>query len=324
MKEAETSPTTGIKINIDGQGNYYEEQSIFEFVLELESNNAYLSDIVLSTGEVDEENPENSTYKEYDLTPEFDKGTFTYNVEILEYIDKMNLKITKDYEKSTIIMKVPKRDENDNLMYEDDGTTIVYQEYEITDSNNLTQEVLTEFVLNKLGEPDTIIELKVMAEDGYTTNTYQIIIKRPYGTIKGTIQYDMIEQNENPDIDKTTDLNFYKTGRFNWNELKDIFGQIYENPATYDDLDELDKDLYMTSNADGTYEIYLIPGSYDLQIDKRGFLDFIITNIEVTDGAVINLGNRILTAGDVNRDRSNRIGRYSRSCGTYGCYYRRC
>ena len=131
------------------------------------------------------------------------------------------------------------------------------------------------------------------------------MIKRPYGTIKGTIQYDVIEQNENPDIDKTTDLNIYKTGRFNWDELKDIFGDIYEDPATYDDLDALDQEIYSKSNSDGTYEIYVVPGSYDLQKDRRGFLDYIVTNIEVSEGSVIDLGNRILTAGDVNRDRSN-------------------
>ena len=40
----------------------------------------------------------------------------------------------------------------------------------------------------------------------------------------------------------TTDLNIYKTGKFNWNELKDIFGEIYENPKTYNDLDQIEKE----------------------------------------------------------------------------------
>mgnify|MGYP000435497610 CR=1 FL=1 len=98
--------------------------------------------------------------------------------------------------------------------------------------------------LNKLGEPDTLIEVIVTAEDGKTQETYKISIHRPYGTIKGNIKYDTIEENENPDIDKTTDLNIYKTGKFNWDGLKDIFGEIYENPKTYDDLDQIEKDQY--------------------------------------------------------------------------------
>lgn len=297
IEDQTTSPTTGIKINTNIQ-DCYEDPSTFIFTNKTASNNATLNNLILSTGTDD------STYKEYDLTPTFNKQNKEYSLELNEYINEMNIEAEMADEKSTMKIKVPIKDE--------DGQTIIYKEKDLL---NKTKMPVT---LNKLGEPDTLIEVIVTAEDGKTQETYKISIHRPYGTIKGNIKYDTIEENENPDIDKTTDLNIYKTGKFNWDELKDIFGEIYENPKTYDDLDQIEKDQYEQSNTDGSYEIYVIPGTYDLQIDKKGFLDCIIKNIEVKENGVINLENKVLVAGDINRDRSNRTRRYSRDGGSYG------
>ena len=287
IEDQTTSPTTGIKINVNIQDSY-EEQSTFIFTNKTTSSDATLNNLILSTGI---EGSEDYTYKKYDLTPIFDKQNKEYSLELNEYINEMNIEAEVSDEKSTMKIKVPTKDE--------DGQTIIYEEKELL---NKTKMPVT---LNKLGEPDTLIEVIVTAEDGKTQETYKISIHRPYGTIKGSIKYDTIEENENPDINKTTDLNIYKTGKFNWDELKDIFGEIYENPKTYDDLDQIEKDQYEQSNADGSYEIYVIPGTYDLQIDKKGFLDCIIKNIEVTENEVIDLENKVLIAGDINRDRSN-------------------
>lgn len=287
IEDQTTSPTTGIKINVNIQDSY-EEQSTFIFTNKTTSSDATLNNLILSTGI---EGSEDYTYKKYDLTPIFDKQNKEYSLELNEYINEMNIEAEVSDEKSTMKIKVPTRDE--------DGQTIIYEEKELL---NKTKMPVT---LNKLGEPDTLIEVIVTAEDGKTQETYKISIHRPYGTIKGSIKYDTIEENENPDINKTTDLNIYKTGKFNWDELKDIFGEIYENPKTYDDLDQIEKDQYEQSNADGSYEIYVIPGTYDLQIDKKGFLDCIIKNIEVTENGVVDLENKVLVAGDINRDRSN-------------------
>lgn len=287
IEDQTTSPTTGIKINVNIQDSY-EEQSTFIFTNKTTSSDATLNNLILSTGI---EGSEDYTYKKYDLTPIFDKQNKEYSLELNEYINEMNIEAEVSDEKSTMKIKVPTKDE--------DGQTIIYEEKELL---NKTKMPVT---LNKLGEPDTLIEVIVTAEDGKTQETYKISIHRPYGTIKGSIKYDTIEENENPDINKTTDLNIYKTGKFNWDELKDIFGEIYENPKTYDDLDQIEKDQYEQSNADGSYEIYVIPGTYDLQIDKKGFLDCIIKNIEVTENEVVDLENKVLVAGDINRDRSN-------------------
>lgn len=292
VEDQTTSPTTGIKINTNIQ-DCYEDPSTFIFTDKTASNNATLNNLILST------QTDNSTYKEYDLVPTFDKQNKEYSLELNEYIDEMNIEAEVSDEKSTMKIKVPKKAE--------DGKTIIYEEKDLL---NKTKMPVT---LNKLGEPDTLLEVTVTAEDGKTQETYKISIHRPYGIIRGSIKYDTIEENENPDIDKTTDLNIYKTGKFNWDELKDIFGEIYENPKTYNDLDQIEKDQYEQSNPDGSYEIYVIPGIYDLQIDKKGFLDCIIKNIEVTENGVIDLENKVLIAGDINRDRSYWTRRYSRA-----------
>lgn len=257
-----TSPKTGIKIIIDGS-TYYENQSTFRFTDKSASRNADLSNIKLSNGNEDDEN-----YKEYALKPSFDKNTLEYTTELLEYVDKVNLEVTKDDEKSSIVIKQPKHDENGNLVFEDDGSTIVYEETSLDDLKN-------EIVLNKLGEPDTVIELKVTAEDEVTTKTYKITIHRPYGTIKGSIH------TVNSNDVHIADVKVYNNSdQIDW-----------ENISSHDELDNYKTVLNKKTNEDGTYEIKVIPGNYDVLIDKVAYLDYIVTTIQVNENDEIDLDN---------------------------------
>ena len=257
-----TSPKTGIKIIIDGR-TYYENQSTFRFTDKSASRNADLSNIKLSNGNEDDEN-----YKEYALNPSFDKNTLEYTTELLEYVDKVNLEVTKDDEKSSIVIKQPKHDENGNLVFEDDGSTIVYEETSLDDLKN-------EIVLNKLGEPDTVIELKVTAEDEVTTKTYKITIHRPYGTIKGSIH------TVNSNDVHIADVKVYNNSdQIDW-----------ENISSHDELDNYKTVLNKKTNEDGTYEIKVIPGNYDVLIDKVAYLDYIVTTIQVNENDEIDLDN---------------------------------
>lgn len=257
-----TSPKTGIKIIIDGS-TYYENQSTFRFTDKSASRNADLSNIKLSNGNEDDEN-----YKEYVLNPSFDKNTLEYTTELLEYVDKVNLEVTKDDEKSSIVIKQPKHDENGNLVFEDDGSTIVYEETNLDDLKN-------EIVLNKLGEPDTVIELKVTAEDEVTTKTYKITIHRPYGTIKGSIH------TVNSNDVHIADVKVYNNSdQIDW-----------ENISSHDELDNYKTVLNKKTNEDGTYEIKVIPGNYDVLIDKVAYLDYIVTTIQVNENDEIDLDN---------------------------------
>ena len=257
-----TSPKTGIKIIIDGS-TYYENQSTFRFTDKSASRNADLSNIKLSNGNEDDEN-----YKEYALNPSFDKNTLEYTTELLEYVDKVNLEVTKDDEKSSIVIKQPKHDENGNLVFEDDGSTIVYEETSLDDLKN-------EIVLNKLGEQDTVIELKVTAEDEVTTKTYKITIHRPYGTIKGSIH------TVNSNDVHIADVKVYNNSdQIDW-----------ENISSHDELDNYKTVLNKKTNEDGTYEIKVIPGNYDVLIDKVAYLDYIVTTIQVNENDEIDLDN---------------------------------
>ena len=257
-----TSPKTGIKIIIDGS-TYYENQSTFRFTDKSASRNADLSNIKLSNGNEDDEN-----YKEYALNPSFDKNTLEYTTKLLEYVDKVNLEVTKDDEKSSIVIKQPKHDENGNLVFEDDGSTIVYEETSLDDLKN-------EIVLNKLGEPDTVIELKVTAEDEVTTKTYKITIHRPYGTIKGSIH------TVNSNDVHIADVKVYNNSdQIDW-----------ENISSHDELDNYKTVLNKKTNEDGTYEIKVIPGNYDVLIDKVAYLDYIVTTIQVNENDEIDLDN---------------------------------
>lgn len=257
-----TSPKTGIKIIIDGS-TYYENQSTFRFTDKSASRNADLSNIKLSNGNEDDEN-----YKEYALNPSFDKNTLEYTTELLEYVDKVNLEVTKDDEKSSIVIKQPKHDENGNLVFEDDGSTIVYEETSLDDLKN-------EIVLNKLGEPDTVIELKATAEDEVTTKTYKITIHRPYGTIKGSIH------TVNSNDVHIADVKVYNNSdQIDW-----------ENISSHDELDNYKTVLNKKTNEDGTYEIKVIPGNYDVLIDKVAYLDYIVTTIQVNENDEIDLDN---------------------------------
>lgn len=257
-----TSPKTGIKIIIDGS-TYYENQSTFRFTDKSASRNADLSNIKLSNGNENDEN-----YKEYALNPSFDKNTLEYTTELLEYVDKVNLEVTKDDEKSSIVIKQPKHDENGNLVFEDDGSTIVYEETSLDDLKN-------EIVLNKLGEPDTVIELKVTAEDEVTTKTYKITIHRPYGTIKGSIH----TVNSN-DVHMADVKVYNNSDQIDW-----------ENISSHDELDNYKTVLNKKTNEDGTYEIKVIPGNYDVLIDKVAYLDYIVTTIQVNENDEIDLDN---------------------------------
>lgn len=300
-----SSPLTGIKINIDGGSTHFENQSVFRFTNATASKDADLANLVLSSGKKDETNPDNSTYKEYNLTPIFNKNTLNYELTLLEYIDMMNITAIQNDAKANMKIKLPKRDENNNLIYDPDGTTIIYEEKDI--ENN----VPLEFAINKLGEADTQITVIVTAEDGTNIKNYQLLIKRPYGVIKGqSVLADFDDENvvQNMEdiygiqLSNKTEINLYKAGLAEWESITDIYGMVYDNPLTYEQLENIPKEMNSTSREDGTFEIYVIPGKYDVQINRLAYLDYIYSDVEILEGDIIDMGKFRMQAGDANRD----------------------
>ena len=112
VESTDNSPTTGIKINTNVI-NYYDAQSTFRFTMT--SKETSITNLVVSKEEKIEEDMqegEESTYKEYTLTPSFDPEILNYETTILEYIDSVDITVTKTYEKTKMKIKIPKRDED--------------------------------------------------------------------------------------------------------------------------------------------------------------------------------------------------------------------
>ena len=289
LVEATNSPVTGIKINLNIK-EAFTNQSTFRFKDATASKDATLSNLIVSSGVVDDENPDNSTYKEYQLTPSFDKDTNNYEIELLEYLDTINVKPKLSDANATMQMKVPKRDDDNNLVYDTDGTTIIYEVISIQDD---TQNEVT---LNKLGEPDTVITVMITAEDGRTTNEYEVVIKRPYGIIKGSIY---TAPTKGTGI-YTSDIRIYKSSDtaevIDWQTIVEgNTDDIHDKLLSLESINHITKD-------DGTYELYVIPGTYDILLDKPGYLDHIFTSRILQNGDTLDLENKELYAGDVNKD----------------------
>ena len=275
------SPNTGIKIDYTAQESY-QAQSTFRFTDATASKDASLKDLIVSSGTKDGEEP---TYKEYELTPTFDKGVKEYEITLLEYVDKMNITAIQNNEKATMKIKHPKRNEDGNIVYETDGTTIVYEEKELL---NNTEYMIT---LNELGKEDTDITILITAEDGKTIDEYKIKIKRPYGTIKGKIYTAPTASTTGKYI---ATVRVYKSEDvskiINWSEV---------TPGTDDTVH---KDLMtltsnnIKTNDDGTYEIYVIPNKYDILLDKAGYLDDVYIERQVDEGNIVDLGESELIA----------------------------
>lgn len=295
VEDTENAPQTGININMDGifaTNSHYEAQSTFRFT---EGNqDLSLANITVSHTDKIDEVPDETTYKEYTLTPTFSPETLEYETTILEYIDDIDIKVKKSDEKSKLKIKVPKKDENGKLIYEDDGTTIVYEEKELID------DTPTNVILNKLGEPDTKIIIVVESEDESAKNEYIVNIKRPYGTIQGSVQLgselrEVTEANYGNIVQYIANATVYKSGEFNWDGIVPEEASLYE-------LEDLELQAQVeTDGNDGSYRLYVIPGKYDLILERIGFLAHVVKGITVNENDVIEIDNKILIEGDIDR-----------------------
>lgn len=306
VQDAESTAPTGIKISLDGT-NYFEAQSTFRFTEEKTAVDATLSDLKVSRQIINEDTPENSETKEYELTPVFNKDVDNYELTLLEYIDTLDITATQTDETSTMKIKVPKRDTQTNeLIYENEEKTIVtYEEKEIIKDTPL------QIVLNKLGEPNTNITIIVTAGDGTTTKEYNLVIKRPYATVigknilsdfdnEGTVEN--LQDTYGIEISNSADINIYKADLIEWESITDIYGINYENPTKYEDIENVPKECTYKSNKDGTFEIYVIPGTYDIQVTRLAYLDHIYSDVVVNEGDIIDMGTFRMLAGDADRD----------------------
>lgn len=303
VESEEHSPTTGIKINLNAT-QCYEAQKTFIFTDATASKDADLQNLLVSRGEDIGGVEESPYYKEYDLSPTFNKNEKAYEVIIKEYIDDVDITATTNDEKAKMKIKVPKHDPDGNLVYLA-GDNIDYEEKDLDSGQKMNVQ------LNKLGDLDTIVTIIVTAEDGVTLNTYTVTIKRPYGILTGKAiladfdDEDVVQNRENLydiTITNKVEINLYEAGVIEWESISDIFGTKYENPTTYDDVNEVPKLGCFESEDDGTFRIYVIPGTYDIEFMRLGYIDYIYSDVVINDGDTINVEEFRLPAGDVDRN----------------------
>ena len=70
----------------------------------------------------------------------------------------------------------------------------------------------------------------------------------------------------------------------------------------HSDLDQITPAGTIVTNNDGTYSLELTQGSYDILIDKAGYLDHIYTNVTVIKNSDVPLEAKTLIPGDTNKD----------------------
>lgn len=282
LKTGTTSPQTGIKIDQTATTSY-QNQSVFRFTML--SDDTTLK-IQYDTFNYEEEEGEKILpeliYEELDMDGLDEDSTddiSKYTITILENLDNISLKLEKSNENATV--------------------KINGEEIDLSNSQELQ--------LNKLGEEDTIIEIEVTAEDGMTKHTYKLVLHRPYGIIKGQIYTE--PTNSTTGIYKA-DIRIYKTEEVNeitnWEEE-----DVHDKLLTINSQDDETKD-------DGTYEIYVTPGEYDILLDKAGYLDHIYTAKRVNEGDIIDLGYRELIPGDINKDGTIQILDLSQLMNVFG------
>lgn len=277
LKTGDTSPKTGIQI-AKTNASAYEDQSVFRFSLlsddaELKVIKYDFFNYIIENNKT--ENLPELTYENLDLaaldidsTDKISKYTLTLN----EYLNNISLQLEKSYEYSTVKI-------ND-------------EEIDVTNTK--------EIELNKLGEADTIIDIVVTAEDKVTIHTYRLVIHRPYGTIKGSIQLgdglrESIQESYGTYVEYIATATIYESDQFNWDG-------IVTKEESLDNLDLLDKKAQVeTDKDDGSYTLYVIPGEYDLILERLGFLASVITKIDISAGETIELENKILFEGDTDR-----------------------
>lgn len=89
----------------------------------------------------------------------------------------------------------------------------------------------------------------------------------------------------------TATVKAYTAGTVDWTNLAD-----------HTSLDELTPAGTVITNNDGTYSLELEQGSYDILIDKHGYLDHVYTNVTITKNTDFALDEKQLTPGDINKD----------------------
>ena len=176
-------------------------------------------------------------------------------------------------------------------------------------SFNAGDSTIEDFTTNSLHlkeastSPQTGIKVNVNGEDSYEAKSlyeFTLQLEPPVGTITGSVQLgeglrENIQASYGRYVEYIANVTLYEAGQFNWDG-------IVTKESSLDELDTLEiKAQTQTNKDDGSFEIEIPPGEYDLIIEREGFLAYIIREIQIEAGDTIDIGNKVLSEGDIDR-----------------------
>lgn len=129
------------------------------------------------------------------------------------------------------------------------------------------------------------IEVLVTAEDGIATQTYTIKVEKLGGFIQGQVLTANTTGTHNSTI------KIYKSDQYiDWKNLNST------------ELEDYEIEIELETKEDGYFQVILPIGKYDILIDKPGYLDYIIEDVETYQQHTTTLGTKQIIAGDTDKD----------------------
>lgn len=129
------------------------------------------------------------------------------------------------------------------------------------------------------------VTVVVTAEDGIATQTYKITIEKQGGFLQGEI----LTSNRNG---------------IHISKVKVFRADLYIDWKTTSnaDLENYEVEVEIETPDDGFFHSVIPTGKYDILIDKVGYLDYVIEDVEIHQQSTTSIGTKQIIPGDVNKD----------------------
>lgn len=140
-------------------------------------------------------------------------------------------------------------------------------------------------VSSETNSPLTGVKIAYNSTDYYSDPSTFRFTMITTGTVSGSITTSSTQGTH------IANIKAYPAGTIDW-----------VNMTNHTDLDQITPAGTIVTNNDGTYSLELTQGSYDILIDKAGYLDHIYTNVTVIKNSDVPLEAKTLIPGDTNKD----------------------
>ncbi len=160
-------------------------------------------------------------------------------------------------------------------------TEHAYAKVRIGDTATVKQHSTAEIDCSEEKGDKIVVPIVVKAADGVTIRNYFVVLVKAQAVIQGRITTENYEQRY------TAKVKLYKRKREDEEDLDDEGMPVTE----------------VDTKEDGSYVLDITEeGSYDVVIEKTGYLSYTLANIEITPGLIVEIEEHKLIAGDVVED----------------------